>query len=363
MKTNVLALLTLLISSTAFVFAPKPAPIEVIAYYSAGPEQVADIDPKKMTDIIYSFGHLKGNRFAIDNARDSLTLKKLVALKKQNPALKVHVSLGGWGGCAPCSEIFSTEENRQVFAKSVKANLIYFNADGIDLDWEYPAIPGHPGHRWVPEDKPNFTRLVQQLRKELGPKYKITFAAGGFQRFLDESIDWKPVMAVVDQVNLMTYDLVHGYSTVTGHHTPLYSTPEQKESTDNAVQWLINHGVPRNKLVIGAAFYGRMWENVANVNNGRYQAGKFKSGTNYRDRANVMAPDKGFTYYWDDTAKAPYLYNAAEKLYFTFDDPRSIEAKTRYAIDQKLGGIMFWDLNGDQPKGGLLDVIDRVKHQ
>jgi chitinase len=35
--------------------------------------------------------------------------------------------------------------------------------------------------------------------------------------------------------------------------------------------------------------------------------------------------------------------------------------KTKYAIDQGLGGIMFWQLCDDKPTGGLLEVIDGVK--
>ncbi|GAA4457470.1 hypothetical protein GCM10023189_28200 [Nibrella saemangeumensis] len=335
-------------------------PLAVIAYYSAGPEKVADIDARKLTHIIFSFGHLKGNRFSIDKAKDTTTIQKLVALKQQNPRLKVLLSLGGWGGCAPCSEVFASADNRKAFARSVRETLDYFKADGLDLDWEYPAIEGHPGHRYAPEDKPNFTELVRELRRQLGRNREVTFAAGGFQKFLDEAVDWKAVIPLVDYVNLMTYDLVNGYATVTGHHTPLYSTPQQHESTDNAVQSLLKMGVPANKLVIGAAFYTRTWEGVAAENNGRYQSGKFKGSVNYRNLEKEYNAENGFKAYWDDTAQAPYLYNAEKQLYVTFDDPRSIELKTKYAMEKGLKGIMFWELSLDKP-GGLLDTIDRVK--
>ncbi len=183
---------------------------------------------------------------------------------------------------------------------------------------------------------------MEELRKTLGSKYEISFAAGGFQKYLEESVEWKKVMAIVDRVNLMTYDLINGYSVETGHHTALYSRAEQKESTDNCVQYLVRLGVPRNKLVIGAAFYGRSWENVEATDNGLYKSGKFKSFVDYRRIATECTPAKGFTYYWDDQVKAPYLYNPEQKLFVTFDDKKSIELKTRYVIDQKLDGIMFW---------------------
>jgi chitinase len=329
----------------------------VIAYYSGSLEALDSFSAKNMTHIIYCFGHLKGNKLHLGRQRDTLLIQKMVAMKKTNKDLKVLLSLGGWGGCAPCSDVFNSAEGRTEFVRSVKELTDYFGSDGIDLDWEYPTIEGYPGHKYMPADKQNFTDLVIELRKVLGKKSTITFAAGGFQKFLEESVDWNNVMKHVDYVNLMTYDLVNGYSTVTGHHTGLYSTPSLKESTDNCVTYLIKAGVDPGKLIIGAAFYSRVWENVADINNGLYQSGKFKGSFGYDKFPEKL---KGFTLYWDDVAKAPYAYNAAEKLFATYDDKRSIEAKTRYVLDKKLGGIMFWHLGHDTAKDGLVDTINKT---
>lgn len=354
MKFPSLALLVLL--STAGVFAQSSG-LNVIGYYSGGPEKAPQLPAKKLTHIIFSFGHLKGNRFNIGSRRDSTTISNLVQLKEQNPQLKIILSLGGWGGCETCSNVFSSAQARKEFAASVLQATQYFKTDGIDLDWEYPSITGYPGHTFKAEDKNNFTELIRELRSALGTTHEISFAAGGFQKFIDESVDWKAIMPLLDRVNVMTYDLVHGFSTETGHHTALYSTPQQHESTDNAIQSLIKLGVPPNKLVIGAAFYGRMWENVSSKNNGLYQNGKFKQGVDYKNLNSEINPEKGFTYYWDDVAQAPYQYNPEKKLYFTYDDKKSIALKTKYAIDQKLDGIMFWELGCDAEKDGLLDEI------
>ena len=85
--------------------------------------------------------------------------------KKNYPKLKVLVSLGGWGGCETCSDVFSSEKARTEFAISTADIIESFNADGIDLDWEYPGISGYPGHSYKPEDRENFTDLIVQLRK------------------------------------------------------------------------------------------------------------------------------------------------------------------------------------------------------
>jgi len=332
----------------------------VTAYYFGGPEKVDSIAAEKLTHIIFSFCHLKGNVLQVDDSRDAATISNLVGLKKRNPALKVLLSLGGWGGCATCSEVFSTAQGRKEFSQSVLQLNQFFKSDGIDLDWEYPTIEGYPEHQYTSADKQNFTELVRELRKTLGNKYEISFAAGGFQKFLDEAVSWKDVMTEVDRVNLMTYDLVNGYSTVTGHHTALYSSTDQKESTDNAVKYLIKLGIPSNKLVIGAAFYGRMWENVPDTRHGLYQSGKFKTGLNYNRFKTELSKEKGFVSYWDDVAKAPYSYNAAEKLFITYDDKRSMELKARYVTEHRLNGIMFWEITNDTYTGGLLDAIDGV---
>jgi len=335
--------------------------ISVIAYYAGGPDEVDSFSVEKLTHIIFSFSHLKGNQLYISGSRDKETIRKLVNLKRRNPELKVILSLGGWGGCATCSDVFSSAKDREAFAQSVKRLSQYYHTDGIDLDWEYPAISGFPSHKYQPEDKENFTSLIKQLRETLGKKYEISFAAGGFKKYIDSSVEWNKVMPEVDRVNVMTYDLIGGYDTVTGHHTALYSTSQQERSVDQAITQLINAGVPKNKIVIGAAFYARVWENVADSNYGLYQRGKFKKGINYRNFNKEFSEQNGYTSYWDEVAKAPYSYNASQQLFATYDDKKSIELKTQYVIDKGLNGIMFWELSLDTFHNGLLGVIDDVK--
>lgn len=334
----------------------------VLAYYSGDPVQhnLDNYDIEKVTHLIFCFAHLNGNRFEIANARDSAAIQKMVGLKKLNPDLKVILSLGGWGGCETCSPVFGSAEARKEFARSFKEVNDYFGTDGIDLDWEYPVVYGYPGHAHSTKDKVAFTKLVKTLRKELGKNEEVSFAAGGFTAYIDSAIQWKKVMRVVDRVNLMSYDLVGGYTTRSGHHTPLYSTPEQKESTDNAVRMMLAEGVPANKIVIGAAFYARGYQVNDTLNNGLYRPGKFVTAYSFKDQKDTLTTTNGFVQLWDSVAGAPYSFNAERKLMVSYDDPRSIQLKTEYVIEHGLNGIMFWQLADDPFKNGLLDVIDRV---
>jgi chitinase len=353
---------------TLFTYYSKPLfsqhkQFAVFGYYAGRPSMVDSFPVEKLTHLCFSFTHLKGSFISIGNQRDSLALLACVALKKRNPHLKVIVSMGGWTGCFTCSEVFSTDSSRKIFTASVKKFLDDYKADGIDLDWEYPAIKGPPGHPFSLNDKANFTALIKSLRDSLGKEKEISFAAGGFTSYINESIDWKKVTPLVDRINIMTYDLISGYDTVTGHHTGLYSTSKQIESCDHAVKLLVAKGVPASKLLIGAAFYARIWENVLPENNGLYENGKFLRGISYSGFGQQFSKDSGFLYHWDKTADAPYLYNAAKKWFVTFDDSASVTLKTKYAIKKHLNGIMFWQLADDSFSKGLLDIVDETRRR
>lgn len=346
--------------ASTFAQPKKQKEIAVIGYYAGNSQDIDQYPVDKLTHIIFSFLHLKGNILAVDNKNDSLTIKRLVELKKKNPKLKVILSLGGWEGCYTCSGVFSTQKAREEFAVSVKKLFVSFNADGLDLDWEYPAIAGPPGHPFMPEDKPNFTALIKTLRTTFGNKYELSFAAGGFTKYIEESVEWEKVTPLLDRINLMSYDLVHGYSEVSGHHTGLYSTPQLKESVDNGVKMLLAKGVPADKIAIGAAMYGRVFKLSATENNGLYQPCKFERGVSYNSLEKYLAEHKTYKKFWDSTAQAPYLFAEEEKLFFSYDDPESMKLKTEYVIKNKLNGIMFWQLREDKPQNGLLEVIDKT---
>jgi len=356
-------LLFIFISSFSFAQKTQPAKVNVIAYYAGRPTMIDSFQVEKLTHLIFSFCHLRGDSLAVMNARDSQTIKNMIALKQRNPKLKVMLSLGGWGGCQTCSTVFSSKEGRKTFAKTAKELTDYFATDGIDLDWEYPVIPGYPGHPYSVADKDNFTDLVKVLRNKLGKKQEISFAAGGFTTYIDSSINWKKVMPLVNRVNLMSYDLTSGDSKVSGHHTPLYSTPGEPESVDSGVEKLIAAGVPSHKIAIGAAFYARMFEVEDTLNHGLNRPAKFYHGLPYRSYADTLTAANGFTNYWDPVAQAPYSFNPERKLFATYDESASIKLKTEYVIQHHLNGVMFWQLTEDSFENGLLDVINEVKKE
>lgn len=332
---------------------------QVIAYYAGDEKSIDEFNLDGVDQIIYSFLHLKGNKLAVDNEVDSLTLLNVVNQKKKYPKLKVLVSLGGWGGCKTCSDAFSTEEGRVEFAISTANIIESFKADGIDLDWEYPGISGFPGHDYKPEDRENFTDLVVQLRKYMKEGDILSFAAGASTRFFENSVEWDKVMPLVDNVNLMTYDFYGSGSSKTGHHTALSSNEFQDRSAESSIEALINLGVNPKQIFIGGAFYIKTFKNVENINNGLNQNAEWNRTYNQMDFEDLRS---NFNFYWDSLANAPYAYDSINKIFATFDDHKSIKLKSQYALENNLGGIMFWQLMNDKKQNGLLKtMVDEIK--
>lgn len=319
---------------------PAAAPAQdLIAYYS-GHCSVSPYRLDEVTHVIYGFGHLRGDRMAF-SAADSMMIRRLVEEKRRYPRLKVLLSLGGWGGCGTCPTVFASAAGDAAFAHSVVGLLRRFNADGVDIDWEFP-------------DRANdLTALMRTLHDSLGPARELSFIAAGFSPYLERSYDWRRLVPLVTRVNLMTYDLIGSRSPITGNQAALFSSGVQQESADHALRYLDSLGVPHGKIVIGAAFYAREFDAVPDVDHGLFQPGRFRRFITLRQMARLS----GFTEYWDSAAQAAYRYDPRRGIFLTYDDRRSVIAKARYVRRRRLDGIMFWELCLDRPQDGLLAAL------
>jgi chitinase len=323
------------------------------------------IAAKKLTYINYAFVDIKNNRAWLHGeATDTVNFRKLNLLKKENPSLKILISIGGWTWSGKFSDAVLSDTSRQGFAASAIAIIKKFDMDGIDIDWEYPGQPGYEGNIYRPEDKQDYTLMFKELRKQLddlhqqtGKKYLLTTAAGGFKDFLDDT-GMGNAQQYLDYVNLMTYDYSGGR--IASHHTNLYASKKYKSqnNADNAVTLFMAAGVPADKLVMGIAFYGR----VSNLADGAKGLGDsvatYARGKGYSTIKDSLVNQQGFKAYRDRHAKAPYLYNSTTRQFVTFDDEWSVKKKCKYVKRKKLGGVMFWEYDSDL-KGYLLDEINR----
>ncbi|NDV94622.1 chitinase [Dysgonomonas sp. 521] len=345
--------------------APKPVIIAYVGGYN-GLVDVNKISPDKITHINYAFVDVKdGKAFLTNEATDTTNFRKLNELKQKNPDLKILISIGGWTWSRNFSDAVLTSEGQKAFAKSAVEIMKNNNLDGVDIDWEYPAIPGDKGNVYRPEDKQNYTLMFEAIRAELdvlgnetGKKYLLTTAVGGFQKFIDNT-EMAKAQQYLDYVNIMTYDYHPEKQAV--HHTNLYASGkyELKQSADIAVKAYIAAGVPAEKLVMGIAFYGRAYTL------------KKSSSKGIGDPVVEQIRGAGYTYikdslvnknenyrYWDETARAPYLFNFYKGLFLTYDDEESVKEKCQYVLENKMAGVMFWEYSSD-PKEYLLNEINK----
>jgi chitinase len=324
-----------------------------------------DIAAQKLTRINYAFANIQNGRIVNGFQNDDQNLAALVALKKQNPSLTVLVSVGGWLWSGAFSDMALSQASRTVFIQSVVEFVGRNQLDGLDIDWEYPGLAGSTTH-FRPEDKQNYTLLLKELRarfdeleKQVHRPLYLTIATGASPEFLAHT-EMDKVQRYVDTVNLMAYDYYEpGSDATTGHHAPLFTNPAdpKKVSADASVHAYEQAGVPAGKIVLGVPFYGHVWGEVPAVNHGLFQPGKKAKNAwvQYGGVDNLLK--NGFVRYWDPVARVPYLYNAEQQTFVSYEDAESLVMKCRYVLDQKLAGVMFWDYESD-PTGTLLDAVD-----
>jgi chitinase len=307
-------------------------------------------DALMLTHLNVAFGQVRNDEVRIDHLQH---LDRLQELKLYNPELTVLLSVGGLGS-GGFSEAASSVEGRRRMTDSAIRALEKYPFDGIDIDWEFPCY-ALTGIHASPDDRTNYTLLLRELREalnrkgeEAGRHYLLTIAAGAEQYYLDGT-EMDQVQDCVDFVQIMTYDLRGPFQMLTGHHTNLFTPTGDfvRSSVDASVRKFCQAGVPRDKIVVGAAFYSRIWDNVMNVNHGLIQPspGFGDYGPDYSGLAAEYIDKNGFVRYWDDEAKAPFLFNGSR--FITYDDEQSLGHKCDYVKNNGLAGIMFWEYGGD----------------
>lgn len=352
------------------------------AFGIPGPDENGDV-VCTIWDADAAYGRTFTGEMSVDGVADDPSqplrghFNQLRKLKALYPQIKIVVSLGGWTGSGWFSDAVRTQESREKFVAScidlyVRGNLPVANGaggegagagvfDGIDLDWEYPVRGGLPENHTYPDDAANYVLLLQEFRKQYEAAgrtdFLLTMAGPGPGQAAQYNLD--EAHPLLDLVAIMTYDMRGAWSESTGHHTNLCK-PTNGLSADETVRlYRDSYGVPGEKLLVGAGFYGHGWKNVAPENNGLYQQGEHVSeGGSYYYQL-VEKINAGYTRYWDEQALAPYLYSESERTFWSFDDPQSLELKARYARRYGLAGIMFWDIMGDDTQGTLVDTIYR----
>lgn len=329
----------------------------VIGYVSIKDLPMFKEEDIKKSDIInLAFARIEDGK-VISELHDYLSY--IERAKKINPQIRFLLSIGGWGA-GGFSKASSTQMGREQLIDSAIEHMKWAKLDGIDLDWEYPCM-SIAGIGASKDDKENFTYLLQGFRyamNEQGFEDKLLTIAAAGDGYYTRCTHMDQVQQYVDYVQLMTYDLRGGFTVQTGHHTNLYANAIDfsRASVHQAVTYFVEAGVPKEKLVIGAAFYSRMWKGVPNVNNGLMQMAETTGGygPSYSELLGDYIDKNGFNRFWDDEAKAPYLFNG--DCFISYEDQESLMYKLNYMQEEGLYGLMYWEYGTDK-SGTLLDFI------
>jgi GH18 family chitinase len=350
--------------------------------------RIDSLPADRLTHVIYAFANIDSAGRAVlgdpcvdaglcpgaaPSAEPRGNFGALAALKRRHPHLKVLVAIGGWSWSGRFSDVALTDSSRRAFAASALDALVRRwpgVVDGIDIDWEYPVRGGLAGNARRPEDRRNFTLLMAELRRQLdaetargGRRYWLTAAtsagAGGIA-----NLELDSLARVVDWLNVMTYDY-HGGGAIAHFNAPLHAAandPTPSYNVDSTVAMYLRGGMPAAKVVIGVPFYSRSYGGVAATNDGLFQpAGPAPrewsgAGLDVRNLTREKLEGAGFTLHREPRALAPWAYNRATGVWITFDDAESLARKADFARERGLGGVMIWELGGDD--GRMVRLLD-----
>ena len=323
------------------------------------------IQGESLSDLIIAFALIDpadGASIYIPEVRSGAFARiwdEVAILKERHPHLKVHISVGGYGA-EGFSDMAHNPALRAAFTANVCKWLEDYNLDGIDIDWEYPVGPTWGQNiKSRPEDRQNYITLLSDLRNAMddlgektGKRYNLSTAVPASAWFISAN-DVKAAAETADMLKIMSYDYYGSWSQRTGHNANIYRNPRDPAnwSTDQSVAAYLRAGIPPEKLILGAAFYGQMWRGIPQGNSsdtpGLYQSRTaFVNSIGWSQIKRTIAnTGSGYERYWDATAKAPFLYNGDRWLSYT--DHEQLRELAAYVKEKNLGGVFVWEYAHD----------------
>ena len=270
--------------------------------------RVEGIDPsigRYLTDLIFfSVKATPTGQFESKTLDDAKT-KSLLKRFRDEHGVQIHLCIGGWERSQGFDEIAATAKSRRHFAESLVAFCRQRGFDGADLDWEHPKND---------VEAKNYGALLSDIAQAFKPyRLRLTAAVAAWQTLTAEGV------TAVDAIHLMSYDNAGRHSTF--------------EASQTDVTKFVKLGVPPNKLCLGLPFYGRA----------------IASGDRVKTYSEIAA-----------TARLTPETDEADGLFF--NGPATIRKKTQFATEQKLGGVMVWEIGQDAlGEASLLHVIDTAR--
>ena len=329
----------------------------VFAYYYTNQRALTDLERETIDVINLSFGGIDANGNVYVTG-----LKTETVLQERKHGIRVTFSVQQKDGFKKWT---ATAAGREKLAQSFVDTMTKYHFDGVDIDWEYPD-----GNEVV-----NYVAFMQTLYnkvKAANRNYLVTSAMYGGQGA--PKYDAGKSHQYMDYIHLMTYDL--NSAELSSHLTSLGGNSYNSLTVKGTVDHYISSGVPKEKLVVGAAFYGKVYEISTSSTNflgvrpisEPYTITYSNMKLDYLSLIGKEDAKTKVERKWDAASNAPYLCitehnDAGEvtgKKFITYDDPESLALKVDYVKEKGLGGIMFWELGYEQRSTG--DLVTAIKN-
>ena len=225
--------------------------------------------------------------------------------------------------------------------------------DGVDLDWE------HPGNA---TERDLHAAFIRRIRNELdtieakhGKHYELTAAV-----VPNPWLDVEAMNETMDFINVMCYDMSGNWpSASAGHNAPLFPTSKDpgRGSTSSHMQWWVDRGIPKEKLVVGFPLYGWIFTNFEiGESIGEPKPPKHAGSLAYHGLPHLIA--QGWKREVDEEGRVPWFWSADRTRFIGIDDPESMAEKSKWAKDQGFRGVFFWEVNHDRMPDGSHPLIE-----
>jgi chitinase len=313
---------------------------------------------------------------------------KLMCLKAQNPQLKVLLSIGGWSDRekfktivdAGLTDIF-VQSCVQILNWTVIDGVRYDYQhlfDGIDIDWEFDN--GDPAGYAAA-----YLTLMTKLKAAFTAVYESTCVSYVLTTALQASpatyqgstaINIRSVSALVNWINVMTYDFHGLWEDTTNFGAPLYgSSSNDQLCVDCAIRGFLRAGAPASKLLLGvsyenadSAYQGVPAGTTCGLRQpttgsatgilGKYEAGQIY----YKDIVTYLLASANcgfgcYGYCWSSSQCASWLYNQTAGYFVSYESPASACAKVNYLLSKNLAGLMAWNMCADTNGASLTHFI------
>lgn len=315
----------------------------LLAYLPAWVESTPDQVPlNKLTHICHAFikadaqGHLVPER-AMPN-------RPLIDAAHEH-GVKVLISVGGSESDAFLAPVSADPAKLDLFVNELIDYVKTHDYDGIDLDWEFPN--SEASARGLIRMIALLRQAIDKLEADSGRKYLLTRAVGGAWAYTH--IPTEVFRDSFDFLNVMCYDCTGPWAELAGHHSPLTASTEgAKHNVATAEQtlkhWRDERGLPASMLVMGMPAYGRGFRGVEMFDTVENNSDAHTTYT-YAELARKMAG--GWTVKRMDNG-APWLVAPDGSEIVGFDDPESVQMKTKWAMSQGLAGVFFWEATQDR---------------